>query len=240
MSSFVKCSAEVAELLSQDALDTVRRTTNQYTCAGCKKPGKARRERTNVVIFTGDGPPVISFAHARCLPSQVIESPESTLADRCDGGNEEILSQQILWPTSEGYLAGLVIDRPIGVTALRPTGDLEDLWTQLLLDQGWELLLHISQPCPQVTTTTLELSSTGRGRVMLDDPYRPGKRIQLVDQLPDLMPEWIAAVRSTGVVRIIAGAIGSTPGTPLSEPQIVQAIQLGKMVGAVVPVVRVP
>ena len=60
-----------ADFLGRDALMTVSRTSKDYNCFSCGQPGKATRERTNVVVVTGDGPPVINFAHGRCMQSQV-------------------------------------------------------------------------------------------------------------------------------------------------------------------------
>lgn len=106
VSTFVKWSRDVADFLGRDALMTVSRTSKDYNCFSCGQPGKATRERTNVVVVTGDGPPVINFAHGRCMQSQVISTtlPISARTDWERG--EDVTSLQLLWPTPPATARG--------------------------------------------------------------------------------------------------------------------------------------
>ncbi|KRV49690.1 hypothetical protein AQ490_20245 [Wenjunlia vitaminophila] len=51
-----------------------------YDCTSCRNPGDIARERTSTVLFVGDETAVLAFAHATCVPSQVVTVPEEQLA----------------------------------------------------------------------------------------------------------------------------------------------------------------
>jgi hypothetical protein len=50
-----------------------------YDCTSCRAPGDPDREHTSTVLFIGDETAVLAFAHAACLPSQVVRVTEEQL-----------------------------------------------------------------------------------------------------------------------------------------------------------------
>ncbi|MDI3407313.1 hypothetical protein [Streptomyces cavernicola] len=50
-----------------------------YDCTSCRTPGDSAQERTSTVLFIGDETAVLAFAHATCLPSQVVKVAEEQL-----------------------------------------------------------------------------------------------------------------------------------------------------------------
>ncbi|WP_354642888.1 hypothetical protein [Kitasatospora camelliae] len=50
-----------------------------YDCTSCRQPGDSLREATTTVLFVGDETAVLAFAHARCIPSQVVPVSEEQL-----------------------------------------------------------------------------------------------------------------------------------------------------------------
>jgi hypothetical protein len=50
-----------------------------YDCTSCRTPGDTLHERTSTVLFIGDETAVLAFAHARCIPSQVVPVSEEQL-----------------------------------------------------------------------------------------------------------------------------------------------------------------
>ncbi|GHJ38604.1 hypothetical protein [Streptomyces sp. TS71-3] len=50
-----------------------------YDCTSCRTPGDPGRQRTSTVLFVGDETAVLAFAHAACLPSQVVQVTEEQL-----------------------------------------------------------------------------------------------------------------------------------------------------------------
>ncbi|MFE9170256.1 hypothetical protein ACFYNZ_12135 [Streptomyces kebangsaanensis] len=52
---------------------------DSYDCTSCRTPGDCEQERTSTVLFVGDETAVLAFAHATCLPSQVVQVTEEQL-----------------------------------------------------------------------------------------------------------------------------------------------------------------
>jgi hypothetical protein len=50
-----------------------------YDCTSCRTPGDSGQERTSTVLFVGDETAVLAFAHAACIPSQVVPVAEAQL-----------------------------------------------------------------------------------------------------------------------------------------------------------------
>ncbi len=50
-----------------------------YDCTSCRTPGDSEHERTSTVLFIGDETAVLAFAHATCLPSQIVQVTEEQL-----------------------------------------------------------------------------------------------------------------------------------------------------------------
>ncbi|MGW7521557.1 hypothetical protein ACWGJ2_38925 [Streptomyces sp. NPDC054796] len=47
-----------------------------YDCTSCRTPGNTGQERTSTVLFVGEETAVLAFAHATCIPSQVVTVSE--------------------------------------------------------------------------------------------------------------------------------------------------------------------
>jgi hypothetical protein len=47
-----------------------------YDCTSCRRPGDTGQEPTSTVLFVGDETAVLAFAHAACIPSQVVQVSE--------------------------------------------------------------------------------------------------------------------------------------------------------------------
>ncbi|GHG29697.1 hypothetical protein ACIQUO_32725 [Streptomyces albogriseolus] len=64
---------EAARLLAGES------APGSYDCTSCRTPGDSEQERTSTVLFIGDETAVLAFAHATCLPSQVVQVTEEQL-----------------------------------------------------------------------------------------------------------------------------------------------------------------
>lgn len=84
-----------------------------YDCTSCRTPGDSEHERTSTVLFIGDETAVLAFAHATCLPSQVVQVTEEQLrgavrsigGDGGDLGPEKVVPEQAVL----GVTSGLVL-----------------------------------------------------------------------------------------------------------------------------------
>ncbi|MFF0727124.1 hypothetical protein [Streptomyces sp. NPDC004134] len=50
-----------------------------YDCTSCRAPGDTAQEQTSTVLFVGEETAVLAFAHATCIPSQVVPVSEDQL-----------------------------------------------------------------------------------------------------------------------------------------------------------------
>ncbi|WP_078898161.1 hypothetical protein [Streptomyces sp. CNQ-509] len=50
-----------------------------YDCTSCRAPGDCAQEQTSTVLFVGEETAVLAFAHATCIPSQVVPVSEDQL-----------------------------------------------------------------------------------------------------------------------------------------------------------------
>ena len=86
-----------------------------YDCTSCRTPGDSEQERTSTVLFVGDETAVLAFAHATCIPSQVVQVSEEQLqgAVRSITGEERRRRQARARPRPEqavlGVTSGLVL-----------------------------------------------------------------------------------------------------------------------------------
>ncbi|GAA1988224.1 hypothetical protein GCM10009738_80260 [Kitasatospora viridis] len=75
-------SDEVRAEIGDDEADRLlggAHTPDTYDCTSCRTPGDSLHERTSTVLFVGDETAVLAFAHARCIPSQVVPVSEEQL-----------------------------------------------------------------------------------------------------------------------------------------------------------------
>nr|WP_069814286.1 hypothetical protein [Streptomyces sp. TP-A0874] len=62
-----------------DRLLTGENAPGSYDCTSCRTAGDTEQERTSTVLFVGDETAVLAFAHATCIPSQVVPVSEEQL-----------------------------------------------------------------------------------------------------------------------------------------------------------------
>ncbi|TGB03123.1 hypothetical protein [Streptomyces palmae] len=72
-----------------------------YDCTSCRTPGDAEQERTSTVLFVGQETAVLAFAHASCVPSQVVPVSE----DQLQGAVASITAERPV-PAGAGYGGG--------------------------------------------------------------------------------------------------------------------------------------
>ncbi|MEV6314830.1 hypothetical protein [Streptomyces sp. NPDC051776] len=62
-----------------DRLIAGENAPGSYDCTSCRTPGDTAQERTSTVLFVGEETAVLAFAHASCIPSQVVSVSEEQL-----------------------------------------------------------------------------------------------------------------------------------------------------------------
>ncbi|GAA2783401.1 hypothetical protein GCM10010441_05410 [Kitasatospora paracochleata] len=78
----LEVSEDVRAEIGDDEADNLlagAHAPDAYDCTSCRQPGDSHREPTSTVLFVGDETAVLAFAHARCIPSQVVAVSEEQL-----------------------------------------------------------------------------------------------------------------------------------------------------------------
>ncbi|WP_441249620.1 hypothetical protein [Kitasatospora sp. McL0602] len=147
-----------------------------YDCTSCRTNGDSTQEATSTVLFVGDETAVLAFAHARCIPSQVVPVSEEQLLgavrsiSQTQGGAPAapgpapIPAAEPVAPVAPpagqpavlGITCGLVLRNGTGYAALvvEPTGpvgrpgDLSgaDQFLSLLGDHGFQHVTSLDAP----------------------------------------------------------------------------------------------
>ncbi|MFD7613556.1 hypothetical protein [Streptomyces sp. NPDC059828] len=76
-----------------------------YDCTSCRTPGDSEQERTSTVLFVGEETAVLAFAHASCIPSQVVQVSEEQLKGAVRSITGEAPAQTAAAPVAHGYPA---------------------------------------------------------------------------------------------------------------------------------------
>jgi hypothetical protein len=134
-----------------------------YDCTSCRSPGDIVRERTSTVLFVGEETAVLAFAHAACVPSQVVRVTEEQL----QGAMRTITRAHEPAPATPppapdvepavlGITCGLVLCQgsvrpalvvePTGPVARPGSRGTEDEFLTLLLENGFQPVDDVDQP----------------------------------------------------------------------------------------------
>ncbi|WP_199827724.1 hypothetical protein [Streptomyces specialis] len=82
MSPLLDVSDDVRAEIGDEEADRLLAGQNapgSYDCTSCRTPGHTEQERTSTVLFVGGETAVLAFAHASCIPSQVVSVSEDQL-----------------------------------------------------------------------------------------------------------------------------------------------------------------
>ncbi|MFJ8822258.1 hypothetical protein ACIREE_10790 [Streptomyces sp. NPDC102467] len=241
-----------------DRLLTGDHTPGSYDCTSCRTPGDSAQERTSTVLFVGDETAVLAFAHAGCLPSQVVQVAEDQLqgAVRSVSGSPEPAggaappeggtAQAVLGVTSgllliAGELHPTLVIEPTGPIArpgTQPDGG--DDFLPLLIEQGFMPVTELTE-APRVLPGWSVLLAMGRLHAVLQ-PGTGGTPSQVAwwqaHQPLQVTDGWRAAANKTHTVLVCAapvGSIGRQPREDLLRDALDKAAANGRLVAAAMP-----
>lgn len=235
-----------------------------YDCTSCRTPGDTGHERTSTVLFVGDETAVLAFAHAACIPSQVVPVTEEQLqgavrsiggpdgaAAVVDGGAPAAGPEVTPAPRQAvlGITCGLIIVEETLRPALviEPTGPVArvgasgagDDFLPLLIEQGFVPQLDLELP-PSALPGWSVLLATGRLHAVLQPGAggTPGTAWWQAHQPLQVSDGWRNAVNRTNEVYVYAapaGSIGRQPREDLMRDALAKACSRGLLVAATMP-----
>ncbi|MFE9410314.1 hypothetical protein ACFYN0_16180 [Streptomyces sp. NPDC006704] len=222
-----------------------------YDCTSCRTPGDSEQERTSTVLFVGEETAVLAFAHASCIPSQVVQVAEEQLqgavrsitgeeaAGGGGGGGQAVLGVTSGLVLIEGDLHPALVVEPTVPIARPGSGGTTDEFLPLLIEQGfvpvsdvgrlpsvlpgWSVLLAMGQ-----LHAVLQPGTGGNGSVSWWQAHQP---LQVTEG-------WRAAANKTQRVLVFAvpvGVIGQQPREDLLRDALEKAAADGRLVAAAMP-----
>ncbi|MFJ1820758.1 hypothetical protein [Streptomyces sp. NPDC088139] len=228
-----------------------------YDCTSCRTPGDSEQERTSTVLFVGDETAVLAFAHATCIPSQVVQVAEEQLqgAVRSITGGEDSggaaqpqglsADQAVL-----GITSGLVLidDELHPALVVEPTGAISrpgtdgsrgDEFLQLLLEQGFHPV-HGMDQVPAVLNGWSILLAMGQLHAVLQPGTGGGVPVAWWQAHAPLQVTegWRAAANKSQTVLVYAapaGTIGQQPREDLLRDALDKVAADGLLVAAAMP-----
>ncbi|MFJ3643224.1 hypothetical protein ACIPRD_26180 [Streptomyces sp. NPDC090108] len=230
-----------------------------YDCTSCRTPGDSEQERTSTVLFVGDETAVLAFAHAGCLPSQVVQVTEEQLqgAVRSIGDGvapgagqagavpaQSAPEQAVLGVTSglvliEGELHPALVVEPTTPIARPGTAGAGDDFLPLLAEQGFMPMSELTT-VPPVLHGWSVLLAVGQLHAVLQPGPHAGQPVAWwqAHQPLQVTDSWRAAANKHQQVLMFAapvGSIGRQPREDLLRMSLDKAAAEGKLVAAALP-----
>ncbi|MEU1463252.1 hypothetical protein ABZ467_21665 [Streptomyces sp. NPDC005727] len=225
-----------------------------YDCTSCRTPGDSEQERTSTVLFVGDETAVLAFAHAGCLPSQVVQVTEEQLQGAvrsiggrpaADGGpRRSVPEQAVLGVTSglvliEGELHPALVVEPTAPIVRPGSFGAGDDFLPLLIEQGFMPVMELAS-VPPVLHGWSVLLAVGQLHAVLQPGAAGGQPVAWwqAHQPLQVTDSWRAAANKHQQVLMFAapvGSIGRQPREDLLRDSLDRAAASGKLVAAALP-----
>ncbi|KUN56095.1 hypothetical protein AQJ46_48635 [Streptomyces canus] len=224
-----------------------------YDCTSCRTQGDSAQERTSTVLFIGDETAVLAFAHAGCLPSQVVQVTEEQLrgavksitGDTVDLDPDKVVPEQAVLGVTSGLI--LVAGELHPALVVEPTGPivrpgatgLGDDFLPLLIEQGFMPMTAI-EAVPPVLHGWSVLLAVGQLHAVLQPSPNGGQPVAWwqAHQPLQVTETWRAAANKHQQVLMFAapvGSIGRQPREDLLRDALDKAAANGKLVAAAMP-----
>ncbi|GJF22983.1 hypothetical protein AB0L50_13025 [Streptomyces flaveolus] len=224
-----------------------------YDCTSCRTPGDCEQERTSTVLFVGDETAVLAFAHAGCLPSQVVKVTEEQLqgAVRSISGDSARPQPETAAPEQAvlGVTSGLVLiaDELHPALVVEPTAPIVrpgatgggDDFLPLLIEQGFMPVVGLST-APTVLHGWSVLLAMGQLHAVLQPGTNGGRPVAWwqAHQPLQVTEGWRTAANKQQQVLMFAapvGTIGRQPREDLLRDALDKAAANGQLVAAALP-----
>ncbi|MCF3100623.1 hypothetical protein IPZ58_03390 [Streptomyces roseoverticillatus] len=217
-----------------------------YDCTSCRTPGDTDRERTSTVLFVGEETAVLAFAHAACIPSQVVAVSEEQLQGAVrsiQGEGEQAGAPQLPAPAAMptlttapdgpvqaelGVTSGLVLIKgdlhpalvvePLGPIARPGTSGPVDVFLPLLIEQGFAPVATVEQVPPPTPGWSVLLAMGQLHAILMPGVAgaQPSAWWQ-AHQAMQVAPEWRSAVNKTKRVLVFAAPVGTIGSQPRED-----------------------
>ncbi|UGY90597.1 hypothetical protein [Streptomyces gobiensis] len=247
---------EAARLLAGDT------APGSYDCTSCRTPGDTEQERTSTVLFVGDETAVLAFAHATCVPSQIVKVSEEQIQGAVrtitgasqgaasagattDGSAPDPAPQQAVLGVTcgqvliEDQLRPALVVEPTGPIARPGSDGVGDDFLPLLIEHGFMPVTDVAKLPSPVPGWSVLLAMGQLHAVLQPNPGggQPNAWWQAHQPLP-VTDEWRTTANKTSTVVVYAapaGSIGQQPREDLLREALERAAERGVLVAAAMP-----
>ncbi|PWI41804.1 hypothetical protein [Streptomyces sp. ICBB 8177] len=218
-----------------------------YDCTSCRTPGDTTQERTSTVLFVGEETAVLAFAHAACIPSQVVPVSEEQLqvAVRSIQGETSISEQpapaavpppasplastgaQVPRQAVLGITCGLVLcqDNLHPALVVEPTGPVgrpgstaDDEFLLLLSEEGFHPITSLETPPPALGGWSVLLAMGKLHAVLQGGTNSQNSTAWWQAHQPlPVSDGWRAAANRTNEVFVYAAPVGTIGRQPRED-----------------------
>ncbi|RLL66133.1 hypothetical protein [Streptomyces sp. Z26] len=228
-----------------------------YDCTSCRTPGDTERERTSTVLFVGEETAVLAFAHAACIPSQVVTVSE----DQIQGAVRSITGQQtgatasvdvgaapqqaVLSVTCGQVLLGdtlhpAVVVEPNGPIARPGSNGPGDDFLPLLIEQGFHPVMDVNQAPAPIEGWSVLLAMGQLHGILQPAPGGSGQSTSWwqAHHPLEVTDAWRTVANKTQKVLVYAapvGSIGQQPREDLLRGALEKAAAQGSLVAGSMP-----
>ncbi|MEV7130562.1 hypothetical protein [Streptomyces sp. NPDC093260] len=189
-----------------------------YDCTSCRTPGDSAQERTSTVLFVGDETAVLAFAHATCLPSQVVQVTEEQLRGAVRSINAD--------PGAAGGAPAQSVPQQ-GAPQQAPPPNAAPEQAVLGVTSGLVLIAGELHPALVVEPTApiVRPGSTGPGdeflQLLVEQGYQP---VPALDSVPPVLHGW-SVLLAVGQLHAVLQP-GADGGRPVAWWQAHQPLQV--------------
>lgn len=227
-----------------------------YDCTSCRTPGDTGTEHTSTVLFVGDETAVLAFAHAQCIPSQIVKVTEDEIqgavrtitaeaqgpapaAAPASADGQAVLGVTCGQVLIDEQLHPAIVVEPTGPIARPDADDGTDAFLPLLTEAGFHPVADVAvQPGPIEGWSVL--LAMGKLHAVLQPGPETGKSNSWwqAHQPLSVTDEWRQSAGRTNTVLVYAapaGAIGQQPREDMLRDSLEQAAKRGVLVAARMP-----
>ncbi|MDK1475654.1 hypothetical protein QNO07_19915 [Streptomyces sp. 549] len=261
MSSMLDVSNDVrAEIGEEEAARLLAGETvpGSYDCTSCRTPGDTAKERTSTVLFVGDETAVLAFAHAGCIPSQIVKVTEDQIQGAvrtiaAEGGASVPAPTAPLEPADRQAVLGVtcgqvlideqlfpaIVVEPNGPIARPGTDGTEDEFLALLTEAGFHPVADVAER-PAAIEGWSVLLAMGKLHAVLQpgpDSSKSNSWWQAHQPLA-VTDEWRVSANRTNTVLVYAapaGSIGQQPREDMLRDALEGAAKSGRLAAAAMP-----
>ncbi|MCK7623220.1 hypothetical protein MUU72_08930 [Streptomyces sp. RS10V-4] len=224
-----------------------------YDCTSCRTPGNSEQERTSTVLFVGEETAVLAFAHATCIPSQVVPVSEEQLRGAVRSITGEDAAGAPAIPAGDrqatlGITCGLVLvkDELLPALVVEPNGPIarpgstgpQDDFLPLLVEHGFAPVADLNDR-PGPIEGWSALLAMGKLHAVLQPGTAGSQSAWWQAHQPLAVSDgWRAAATKEKTVLMYAapsGTIGHQPREDLMRQALEQAAAKGLLVAAAMP-----